>query len=158
MADTHRTPCNVFLCIHSEDELLSGYLHELHEAGPPWEDDSRSAGQEVPSLINPKVHYRVHKRPPLFLRQFNPPTRRTLILSFILSSVPSEHFHACQMPRPSFMTTMTYGEVRHNLQITNLHIMRAVYSNFLSLPLNATDQVPRPQTTDKVTVHVQGDY
>jgi hypothetical protein len=61
---------------HLEGILLKGAL-EINsiELSPFWEANSHSASQEIcQSLWNPKVHYRVYKRPPLvpFLSQMSP--------------------------------------------------------------------------------------
>jgi hypothetical protein len=80
-------------------------LHTLDsiELNPPWEAASRSATQELPTILwKPKVHYRVHKNPLLvtILSQMSPvhiapshfSTIHFIVISHLCLCVPSGFF------------------------------------------------------------------
>ena len=87
---------NVRPSVHPFARHIFTYLHLLMEQSPSWETNWFSASQEIPRILwNPKVHYYIHKCPPLtpILSQLDPvhtPTSRfrQIHLNIILSFTP----------------------------------------------------------------------
>jgi hypothetical protein len=96
--------------------------------GPPWKADSRSAGQKTLRLLwNPKVHFRVHKNPPLnpIINQtipFHPICIRSAF-NICLPSKPksvklldTSHLRGCILKFPDWVDNEIYAyNNRHSL-------------------------------------------
>jgi hypothetical protein len=68
--------------------------HSLTELSPSWEAANCAAIQELPSILcNPKVHYRVHKSPPMvpILSQIDPIHTIPFYLSKIYFNIGSTY-------------------------------------------------------------------
>jgi hypothetical protein len=77
--------------------------HSLMELSSTWEGADCAATQELPSVLwNPKIHYHVHKSPPLvpILSQINPISTIPSSLSKIYSTLIIPRFRR-SLPSPS---------------------------------------------------------
>jgi len=100
-------------------------LNDSMEQSPSWEANSHSASKEIPCLLwNPKVHYRVHKIPPLvpILNHTNPVNNLLPYFPKIHSNIDLlstsgssdqnfvlifSHPHACYMPANPILLNVT---------------------------------------------------
>jgi hypothetical protein len=133
-------------------------------SSPSWEADSHSASQEIPRLLwNPKLHYRVHKCPPLIhiLSQMNPfcrcpPYFLKINSNIIFRSFPgscewsfpirlSENLvrishlsHACHVPCPSHLPWLRHpNNIWWCVQVKKLYIMQSCPASRHFVPLRS---------------------
>jgi hypothetical protein len=123
------------------------------EQSPCWEDDSHSDSQEIPRLLwNLKVHYRVHKGPPLAptlsqihpvhtLPPYFPNIHSNIILPSTLRSLDwslpfwfsdqnyvyiSHLSHACYMPHSPHLSSYVHPNNNwRSVQVMKLLIMQS---------------------------------
>jgi hypothetical protein len=88
----------------------------LMELSPSWEAANCAATQKLPSiLLNPKVHHRVHKSPPMvpILNQINP-------IYTILSYLSKIHFNIVHPPTSSSSQWSTSFRLSHQYPICDI--------------------------------------
>jgi hypothetical protein len=134
------------------------YITNFKELNPSWEAASCADTQELPNILwNLKVHYRVHKRPPLvpilshinavhttssFLSKihFNiirPPMSWIFLVVSILLAIPSISYsfpfhsfspHSCYMPSPSNPLWLCHSNYTwRRVQVMKLLIMLSLH-------------------------------